>query len=64
MTALAYDGVRVIGVDQLPEKLTGARLSGAHEAYTPDEAAEAGDQGGGGDRGGRPPRARWRPRSR
>ncbi len=42
MTALSYAGVQVIGVDQLPEKLTGARTLGAHEAYTPQEAADAG----------------------
>ncbi len=29
-------------VDQLPEKLTGARTLGAHEAYTPQEATDAG----------------------
>ena len=29
-------------VDQLPEKLTGARTLGAHEAYTPQEAIDAG----------------------
>jgi alcohol dehydrogenase len=41
MTALSYAGVHVIGVDQLPEKLTGARALGA-QAYTPQEATEAG----------------------
>jgi alcohol dehydrogenase len=42
LTALTYDDVRVVGVDQLPEKLTAARALGAHEAYTPQQAAEAG----------------------
>ena len=42
ITALSHDDVRVIGVDQLPDKLDLARSMGAHEAYTPDEAREAG----------------------
>jgi alcohol dehydrogenase len=42
LTALTYEDVRVVGVDQLPEKLTAARALGAHEAYTPQQAAEAG----------------------
>jgi alcohol dehydrogenase len=42
LTALTFDGVRVIGVDQLPEKLTGATGLGAHESYTPEQAADAG----------------------
>ena len=42
LTALSHDDVRVIGVDQLPAKLELARTMGAHEAYTPDEAREAG----------------------
>jgi alcohol dehydrogenase len=42
LTALAYDDVRVVGVDQLPEKLAAARAVGAHEAYTPQQAADAG----------------------
>src|ERR1700722_6653646 len=42
MTALAYPGVHVIGVDQLPEKLAGAMTLGAHEAYTPQEATDVG----------------------
>ncbi len=42
LTALTYDDVRVVGVDQLPEKLTAAKALGAHEAYTPQQAAEAG----------------------
>ncbi|OBJ86517.1 alcohol dehydrogenase catalytic domain-containing protein [Mycobacterium asiaticum] len=39
LTALTYDGVRVIGVDQLPEKLLTAANLGAHETYTPEQAA-------------------------
>lgn len=42
MTALAHDDVRVVGVDQLAEKLDHAREIGAHEAYTPDEATQRG----------------------
>ena len=42
LTALSHDDVRVVGVDQLPEKLDLARSMGAHDAYTPDEAREAG----------------------
>ncbi|MGV0737456.1 alcohol dehydrogenase catalytic domain-containing protein [Mycobacterium syngnathidarum] len=38
LTALAHDGVRVIGVDQLPDKLAKARELGVHEAYTPEQA--------------------------
>jgi len=41
LTALTYDDVRVVAVDQLPEKLAAARGLGAHEAYTPQQAAEA-----------------------
>jgi alcohol dehydrogenase len=40
MTALAHDDVRVIAIDQLPEKLSAATALGAHEAYTPQEATE------------------------
>lgn len=39
LTALTYEGVRVIGVDQLPEKLSTAAGLGAHETYTPEQAA-------------------------
>lgn len=39
ITALTYDGVHVIGVDRLPEKLLAARSLGAHETYTPEQAA-------------------------
>jgi alcohol dehydrogenase len=42
ITALAHDGVTVIGVDQLADKLDLARTIGAHEAYTPDVARERG----------------------
>lgn len=41
ITALTYDGVRVIGVDRVPEKLLAARALGAHETYTPEQAADA-----------------------
>ncbi|MDX1872285.1 alcohol dehydrogenase catalytic domain-containing protein [Mycolicibacterium sp. 120266] len=39
LTALAHDDVRVVAVDRLPEKLSRARELGAHETYTPEEAA-------------------------
>ena len=42
LTALTYNDVRVVGVDQLPEKLAAARALGVHETYTPEQAAEAG----------------------
>lgn len=42
LTALTYPDVRVIGVDQLPEKLSAAEGLGAHETYTPERAADAG----------------------
>ena len=42
LTALAYDDVRVVGVDQLSDKLERASALGVHEAYTPDEARERG----------------------
>ena len=42
MTALADQDVRVIGVDQLAEKLDLARSMGVHDAYTPDEARDRG----------------------
>ena len=45
LTALSHDDVRVVGVDQLPAKLDLARTMGAHEAYTPDEARDAGLKG-------------------
>ncbi|WP_207569035.1 alcohol dehydrogenase catalytic domain-containing protein [Mycobacterium decipiens] len=40
LTALTFDDVRVVAVDQLPEKLSTARTLGAHETYTPQQAAE------------------------
>lgn len=42
LTALTYDAVRVVAVDQLPEKLAAARTRGAHEAYTPQQAVDGG----------------------
>ena len=42
LTALAHDDVRVVAVDQLPEKLTAAAALGAHETYTPQTATDAG----------------------
>jgi alcohol dehydrogenase len=41
LTALAHDDVRVVAVDRLPEKAAAAGRLGAHETYTPDEAADA-----------------------
>lgn len=38
LTALAHDDVRVIGVDQLPDKLAKARELGVHETFTPEQA--------------------------
>lgn len=40
LTALAFDDVRVVGVDRLPDKLAWARDLGVHETRTPDEAAD------------------------
>ncbi|MEP6630968.1 MAG: alcohol dehydrogenase catalytic domain-containing protein, partial [Lapillicoccus sp.] len=42
ITALAQDGVRVVGVDTLPAKLEQARALGAHAAHTPQEAVAEG----------------------
>lgn len=42
LTALAHDDVRVVGVDQVQDKLDRARAMGAHETYTPHEARERG----------------------
>ncbi|WP_433540065.1 alcohol dehydrogenase catalytic domain-containing protein [Streptosporangium sandarakinum] len=42
ITALALDGVTVIGVDGNPDKLTTARELGAHATYGPAEVAELG----------------------
>jgi alcohol dehydrogenase len=41
LTALTVDDVRVVAVDPLPDKLATARRLGAHEAYTPQQAADA-----------------------
>ena len=40
LTALTYDDVRVVAVDRLPDKLAAARHLGAHETYTPQQAAD------------------------
>lgn len=40
LTALAYDDVEVIAVDQLPDKLALARRLGAHDAVTPDAVGD------------------------
>src|SRR4051794_15884135 len=40
LTALAHDDVRVIAVDQVPDKLDRALALGAHEAHRPDQLAE------------------------
>ncbi|BBY18473.1 alcohol dehydrogenase catalytic domain-containing protein [Mycolicibacterium litorale] len=40
ITAMAYDGVDVVGIDQLEDKLDRARSMGINAAYTPEEAAE------------------------
>jgi Zn-dependent alcohol dehydrogenase len=42
LTALAHDDVRVVAVDQLPEKLDKARRVGVDDAYTPQEATAQG----------------------
>ena len=42
LTALAQDDVRVVGIDQLPDKLERALAMGVHEVHTPDEARELG----------------------
>ncbi len=42
LTALAHDDVRVVAVDQLPEKLPAAAALGSHETYTPRAATEGG----------------------
>ena len=38
LTALAYDDVRVVAVDRMPDKLALARSLGAHAAVTPEQA--------------------------
>ena len=40
LTALAHDDVRVVGVDQLPEKAQKAKELGVHETRTPDDVAD------------------------
>ena len=40
LTALAHDDVRVIAVDQLPDKLERATRLGAHTAITPDHVGD------------------------
>ncbi|OBG97764.1 alcohol dehydrogenase [Mycobacterium sp. E136] len=42
LMALAQDDVRVVGVDQLPEKLERARGLGVHDTYSPEDARENG----------------------
>ncbi|GAA2085266.1 alcohol dehydrogenase catalytic domain-containing protein [Aeromicrobium tamlense] len=42
LTALSYEGVRVVGIDPLGHKRAAALQAGVHEALTPDEAAEKG----------------------
>ena len=40
LTALAHDDVRVIAVDQVPDKLERAKSLGAHTAVTPDQVGD------------------------
>lgn len=40
LTALAHDDVRVVGVDQLSDKLARAAELGVHETFTPEQAAD------------------------
>ncbi|MFF4771352.1 alcohol dehydrogenase catalytic domain-containing protein [Microtetraspora fusca] len=42
ITALAVDGVTVVGVDGNPDKLAAARKLGAHATYSPAELVESG----------------------
>ncbi|MFL0277207.1 alcohol dehydrogenase catalytic domain-containing protein [Mycobacterium sp. SMC-19] len=42
LTALAHDGVQVIAIDRLPEKLAAATALGAHRTYTPQQALDGG----------------------
>lgn len=42
LTALAFDGVHVVGIDPLPNKLEAAKALGVHEVMTPQEATERG----------------------
>ncbi|MDH6243469.1 alcohol dehydrogenase catalytic domain-containing protein [Mycobacterium sp. OTB74] len=40
LTALAHDDVRVVAIDRLTDKLDRALELGAHDVYTPDQAAD------------------------
>lgn len=42
LTVLAHDGVDVIAIDQLPEKLAAANGLGVQRTYTPQQAVDAG----------------------
>lgn len=42
LTGLATEDVRVVGIDQLPDKLERARELGVHDAYTPEQARDSG----------------------
>jgi Zn-dependent alcohol dehydrogenase len=42
LTVLAHDGVDVIAIDQLPEKLAAASSLGVQRTYTPQQALDAG----------------------
>jgi alcohol dehydrogenase len=42
LTAVAHHDVRVVAVDQLPEKLSAAAALGAHAVYTPQRAVDDG----------------------
>src|SRR5690606_37840567 len=41
LTALAFEGVRVVGIDPLDHKRAAALEAGVHEVLTPDEAVAA-----------------------
>ncbi len=47
LTALAHDGVEVVGVDAAPAKLEAALALGAHAVYSPADAIAAGISGDG-----------------
>lgn len=42
LTALAFDGVRVVGIDPLDHKRAAALAAGVHEVLTPDDARASG----------------------
>ena len=42
LTALAHEGVRVVAIDRLADKLAAALALGAHHTYTPEQAVECG----------------------